>query len=115
VTDRHLPYDRDLERRLLAELGGALNRPDHLEGVKPDDFLDERHLRIAVAIRAGKPQRDERDQRYLDDCVRWAWPLARGDREKFLDLAARRRRALELEAELAALLDYGPELAGLGT
>lgn len=99
-----LPFDSAVERSVLAEVGDPLHRLHALVDVGPQHFHDERHARIVEALRDGAPVSVE-DHQYLDECIAYAWPLVDGAVERFLDLAARRQRALELEAELHELLE----------
>jgi hypothetical protein len=110
MADRRLPADLSLERSVLAEIAEPLHHVRGLSDVTPGDFYDQRHARIVGRLRGVfKSADDERyvadDRDYVDDCVRFAWPLLEGGIERFFALAARRRRALLLTDELSTLLE----------
>lgn len=100
-----MPCDPEVERAVLADQIYPLHGDPHGR-VKPDDFYDERHRRILRAARTGT-ELGIVDDGYLADVVRTAPPITKDTYATFGDLAARRRRLLELEAERCDLL--GPE------
>jgi hypothetical protein len=100
---RRLPFDRDVERVVLAELADPLHQVAALRTVTPSMFLDGRHQRILAARRAGETLVDD-DQAYLEDCVRYAAPLTAGTLAAFTRVAQARARVLALVGEIDEIL-----------
>lgn len=100
-----LPFDADTEASVLAELADPLHDDGSLrETITADQFFDRRNARIFDAVLVDVILLSDSDRRYLANVVRFAFPVVAGTVARFVDLAARRRRLVELEAERDALL-----------
>ena len=114
-------HDEELAGRVLAELADPLH-PDALDltTVRPTDFYelrDQRIARVLVARRtAGKsPVGTDRavvfrlftlpEALRLWSAIQHAWPLTPVALDRFLHLAALRRRLRELEAERERIME----------
>jgi hypothetical protein len=98
------PYDGELEASILAECAAPLHPSGLKQLLNVSDFWDPRHRTIFTVLRDGGSLTD-RDATYLAGLVRFAFPLVRGNVERFLVLSAKRRRAFELETELLELCE----------
>lgn len=103
-TTARLPFDAEVELSVLAEAADPLHG---LAGaVTAEDFYDQRNARIFAAVQSSLTELlSIDDRRYLEHAVQYAFPVVVGTLEKFIDLAARRRRLLELDAERLELLE----------
>jgi hypothetical protein len=100
-----VPHDLEAELSVLAELADPTYKIAALADVTADCFYDERMARIFKAIStSASTDLSTDDSHYLQNAVRYAWPLSSRLLESFLDCAAKRRRLFDLERERLALL-----------
>jgi hypothetical protein len=103
-----LPFDGEVELSVLAECADPLHGPHVGVGcpqVEPEDFYDQRHARIFAAVSTSTVGLlSTEDAAYLANAVQFAFPVVAGTFDRFFELAARRRRLLELESERLDLL-----------
>ena len=103
-TSARMPYDAEVELSVLAEAADPLHL-DLLRTASSADFYDRRNARVLDAVKVGNLELLSTDDRaYFDHAVRYAFPVVAGTVDRFFDLAARRRRLVELEHERLELL-----------
>jgi hypothetical protein len=99
-----MPHDPEVELSVLADQADPLRGKPHAR-VESDHFYDRRNARVFAAVESSPTKLlSPEDAAYLANAVQYAFPIVAGTYETFFDLAARRRRLLELEVERLELL-----------
>lgn len=100
-----VPFDPEAELSVLAELAAPMYVIHALDDITEDYFYDERNRRCFRAVKCARScTLSTDDSRYLENAVRFAWPLSAESLAAFLDCADRRRELFELERRRLELL-----------